>query len=1299
MSKYTAGTITVKPFGKQGEPGYLSLELPNNKYNAVELIGDAPIAASTEKSPLYGGFWARGKGTVRIRTVEAQGKGYKQLFSELFLITSQWQYYRTSPLELTEKARFAISVFGAVDIAFPEVAPLPDVDSSAEMVFYAPCDNGTPEALFSTGSAAFDGMPFFPSVPGICGNAIRIDRKCRLAPDGQLIYPLGFSYDFRGCPLDKNRGTVEFWFRPLPEMLEKQHWEGFPLFILGDTTWQWANSQDFNASISQKDGKLVLTLNEYVRVMDWPSGTRRKNPEASGFYTIEEPEAFVNQWHHVALTYDETQRVLYLDGQPRISFAALKKPAISSRIPKLAFTNGTLSHPAVITSDLDEIRIYRGVRYHGAFVPQKKSAEFQMVEEDTLSANNVLWTVAAPVLSEDKQQIQFALTRGKEKSLLAIAVGDGDSMIFSGRDALVGIRCDHAAPLENMAFDDMKTTGDTTACTLKNGDVDFSARIEKQNGCVRLVLTFKKNHGQWRAFLEPRISVINGGIPWKRCYDGMSAREILFPFTPFACRGLLSALPAVCAWNGQQGTALMLAPETLCGYLERGMTAPNEIALTARSVLDMGDELTLAFDIFPFDATYGENAAIDRYHELHPAFYRFDRNVNPKIYTGYIFFNVWNNAAYEKRKADFSYSELARRTGSFWAWFYYNAPSPGNWSTNAELLSKLEYINLPRVGNDVYHKNFIEARNQEQKELKEKGIASALYFYNWADSRYARYFSDSCMDARDTYSGIASWPQYWGRHAIDVPMMPSGTRYGQWLRQQLSEMMANYPHCDMFAYDLCGYWYTFRKPTTLGGLRAFDEDGVYAENVTAIALLLDEFRQKKSATGYRPGFVANADIGYTGFQSIARVESCIHEQQSLLTLQFRQGRQRQTRLMGEKPTAYGMMPPLNGNFFDDEDPRLLRYAAVALHHYHLLCGMLWNIRPDCEIAGVRETMEALDELCRIQKLGYRQTTGLTTPETLLGVRYGEIRRGAMPIVNMGPFPQKEKIAFNAGFFKETPLMGIAGRTTTVRDCEVLVEVEPLSWSALESFASIPGNVALEYTSEVKRLPGHLLFNVTFASDASLRGLRVRILENERCTLRFNGKKVAPADLDKVSPGDQMQLEFSDIRYSSSAEALAKLPVWEKDNGCLRISCDDFPEARSAAMRIAEFFNFVASNHHWKAQTKIVKADEPADISVRIIEGRNQMSSGKAGIVLQSTAAQMSSLTEEYLRILDKKYPWYGPFGTQMPTKFLDYAATVEQKRFLERGGLINGNPASVVQSAENFRNFLKEKQVDVRGGF
>jgi len=1273
----------------------LRCELEKNIYNAVKLVTGMKIPTAKLRSPHYAGFWAKGAGTVHCELVTVNGKNIPL---ESIHTVDKWHFYRVGKLpEISDAETFelAFAIYGDVTLAYPEISPLPEVDPAAQLVFYAPFDNGRLEARYSVGNVFAMGLADAKKVPGIAGTAIRLDRKRYLGNNGALRYPFGFGYDFMDNVISKDAGTVEFFFRPLPEMLEKQEWGGFPLFYLGDTTWQWQDAQDFSLKMEYVNGKLQLILKECMRDFTYPdAGLLKPVRKNTAVYTIAEPEKFIGRFHHLAFTYDAKYRTVYLDGQPVIRIKALKTPAISSKVAKLLFAESNINHPARMSADLDELKIYRGVRYNRPFAPDASVPELRPVPAETKHGKKYSRQLRAgkAALSADRSALLIPLESDGEKYTLSLEIGDGYPLIFAARNGVTRMRAEHLPPLPPLPLELVEHGSGKTVLQLDNGVTAVLESRTDASGMLKLALKLQKSSGDWSAYLEPRFTLRRHGAPWQTGFDGLGEHPVLLPFTPFEFPGLMAALPLAMAYGKNSGMAFALAPESLCGFISRGMDAPDTLMLKLRTVLDEGVKAEFKFQCFAFDPRYGIDDGIDRYHRQNLEFFALDKRINPALYGNNGLEKVWDNPAYRQRAAEFSHREAMRLTRSSWCWFYHDGSSCGNWAVDNEVLKRYPPINLTYRGDMNFNHRTVASVAKNSEHLKSIGIAPSYYISSWAEKRLARHFPDSIIEPQESYNGVVSWPDYWKRGVTDQIMMPSGSSYGRYLRRQAKKLMEQYPGAALFSYDLCGYSYLSRKANTLGGLNAFDENGRYLPHVTALGVFLNDLRQMPNDSPYRCAAVGNSDFLLSSFNASFRTDNTLHEQQLVVTLQSWGVRKAQTRLNGEKPTVFMPMPKLDGNFAKKDDaPQISRYSSIYFHHAHILTGLLFNIRQCFQIAGVRESVQALDELLRIQSLGHRQSTGALTADPVELVRYGEPGRGTIAVINFHPFPRRAQITVESDYFGVTALLASAhGKVKVNRDGTLETGLIPaLSFAALDMPGTVPGVRELAYESVMERKIDSWTASFKFTAPADLRGAKFIPQPGETVTFAVNGKAVDVIP-EQLGTGDTLTVKMTKNVWLTPAAEIAALPLFEQNK--LLVSAE--PALETAAANLQEFFRFRLRKMRPALQTVSVS---PAAAKIILRSGGPGIALDGGKIVISGSKTEISKLVDEFLKLMETKYPYYGVFGTQQPTYPLDWAVTGMQRRFNVSAGLI-GKCQSVAKIAAEFMEYVKENKKNVQQG-
>ena len=1256
----TAGRLTVNSDS-------VELSFPDNTSGGVQFISRGHFTAPGRHMSIR----AKGNGTLHFY-FQPDSEAKLHSIGSYLVNTDQWHTFRSDAVKSPKSSyRLICSVYGKVELADAGLAEIPAVDPAAELVFYAPFEAGSANAVVSAGNTAPFGAVDFEAVPGICGQAIRISRNRRLQKNGLLRYPIGFGYEFMKNIISPDSGTIEFFFRPLPEMLQKQQWDGFPLFYLGDTSWQWLNSHDFDLTLKYRSGKLILTLNEHARNLLFPTDAPQNPPTRSGSCMIGDPEKFISNWHHLAFCYDEKERKVFLDGKPVISCKALKKPAVSSRIPQLLFANGHIANPAVMSSDLDELKIYRQVKYHCAFKPSHLPERFAPVPSEKNQPPRCLLKPGKPAMRNAGTEVVVPLKYGNNNYELLISFANGYPLVLHPKRNLTSVRVNNIPSLPRMVMEDLKLTDTGITGRFAKYGTSFAWNFREENGVVTAVLELNRTGGFWHAYLEPRIAVRRLAGPFSSAYDGWMTRQIRTPFLPFSFDDVMMALPLCAAWNGREGISIALTPDTLCGDLRRGMDDPETIFLKLRTAMKDVGKGKFTFEIAPFDSCYEEAEAIDAWHGRHRDYFGYNAAFDERCYGNITETLPWNTEAFRKRNSSFSYAEIARRSRAGWVWFYESGPSVGNWSADRELLDELPPINIPYGGDARQNLKWNKLRQQKIDAFEDAGVAAAPYISSWSERRTAGFFTDSVIDADESYNGIVFWPNYWKRGVVDQIMMPKFTSYGTFLRRQIDSLLKQHAEVNFFSYDLCGYDYRFRKSNSAGWLNAFDEGGAYLPHVTALGALLEELRHIKTADGHRITVTGNVDAARASFNTSSRIANTVHEQNYTETTQNWGKLRQQTRLHGERPTVFLPMPPVDGNFFGAEDPRLLRYSAIWLHHSHILLGALFNIRQNSEIFGVKESVDALDPLLRLQSLGYRQSPRAQITADLLIARYGELEQGAWAVVNFHPAAKLGVLTMDSKMFGRTPIPAIDGRSIEIGpENHVRCDLQPLSFFSVETLGSAPAGQQIHCTSTLKRDPDKVTWKLTFKQDTDLSGWRI-------CKAFGSLPK-------RAAKGQTLILVSADRRWSCTPDELQK--TVNGFSGNVIITVPSSKEGARAGRRIAEFFRFGSKINGKKC--KVAFADS-GNILLKTGEKESlALQNGK--VVITARPKEFRRMTDLLLANLEKMYPYYSVFGKQQPVKPLDWTQTGLQKKFYERSKVI-GRLRSTSEAAAEFRQYLQEK--------
>lgn len=1333
IAPYTAGRLELLPITlPDGTAGHaIHWELPENRWDLFDLICRQQIKAETlHTAPHYGGFWARGNGTLTMRFKEHSGTGSSVLTENAFLISPGWRFYRTAKAVIPKQktgswVTVQFQLYGEAEIAMPEIAPLPAVDRSAELTFYVPFDHGNPAARFSRGNVEALGYgEIMPGVQGVDGQpdgAMRFDRKRHFTPAGFLRFQMGLNYEGMRSVLDPDTGTLELWMRPLPEMAVFQKWEPFPIFNCGKHMSAWSkHTAPLELFIRRAaDKSLELVLAESNLTKEWPAHTRKATDSTRREYVhnLGDARQFVGKWHHIALTYDANGRAVFLNGKKVIAAPAMKKPALYYH-NTLQLAAGHIAGPSVISSDVDEFRIYRGVRYHCDFSPVRTALSFQPVaEEHAGSFAQTEIQVGKPSLNQEKNAFIFPVSRGTERYELRLSLGNGYPLLFSSKDAAMGILVPEHPAIPDLMVEKPQFSAEKVSGEITRRGTSYSWEVKKQGNGLAVTLNLDKQSGDWKAFVECRAALRNiGEKRWTHHFDGCGIRDILMPFRPFAFDEMILALPLSGAWNGSSGMCIALTPETIVSYVSRGMKSADTLELAVRSVLDNGDRMTIAFAVFPFSGKYGERALTDAYHARHPETFARSREVDPRLYGGASTFTPWQTQAYQTRKNEYSHQEINRRAGCSWHWLYKSGTSTGNWAPEMEILSELSMLNRYEVANADYHRTSNQRKVWSYEESSRKsGINQAPYISQWLEKRFVPYFRDSVFDDYETTSsGVEYINGFYWPPITDYIGLQSGTDFGRWLRRQLRGMLENFHGVNAFSHDeLVGDYY-FRKGTDLGGIRAFDENGAYVHNLAAMGKFCADITAMPNTTPYRTAIIGNARIQNSGFPAIFRMDNIIYErtmhqaQQDWTTLRLH------TRMMGEKPDSFWIegFTPIIGNYFhlEKDDLRLTKYLFTRYNQQQILLGMLFNVNMHFGVLGVKEAAENIRELRRVQDLGYRQVSAVTTAPDVLNARYGEAALGVLALVNPSFEERPGYGTADAEYLNAVPLLAENGRTLEVNLCSFRGKIQPHSWRLIEMTAAVKGTEALNYISTLKTALDGRNLQFRFRQPAFIPELVMGLLpqenlisaalNNQKLAFRIENGKAVFENL-KLAAGDVLSFQTSDRRWLSSAEKIADMPYLQ---GRKLAIVGKGKNAEYEAERLQEYFRFWTARQPAGQEFKApVFKDFPADartypVIVLFEDGPEGISLNGNVIMVRAKGHKLAELTDEFFRALDSRYKYLGVFGDQMPTKPWDFTTTREQRELQQKCGVIK-RLISVDEDVKGFRDWLRDSRTDLSQGF
>ncbi len=1295
--------------------------------------GMIPVERVATEGYLEARIRARGRGTVDLGVFE-YGQEYKTKGTGAYCgsaawstvtLSDEWQELRTGPFRYTPDAKvgavcFRLDIRGDAEIAEAFFGAVPPIDRRAALTFALPFE-GTMQAAYARGvTLPYENAYANATVDGVLGKAGRFDRKPGPHPDtGWYQFAIGGTYhDEANVP--REEGTIELWFRPHRDMLTTPAWRTYTL---------WAVNRTKGPTLSihpGEDGSLTLRYTETVLSFAYPSGERLSD-EKTAEAALSTGDAFFDAWHHLAFTYDAGRRQVFLDGQ-----RVIEMPAPQPRLPCMTAADLSIGWagrwaPFSSCADLDEFRIYDGVRYLDAFTPAPEALPVVPVApaaDATAAAPAAALSplaVDGPARVEDGRLV-LPLAAGAARLNLDVEVGDGLPFILSSRGLKLGRKdpVSEDPPIAALPWSAPELTASedgswAVRARLERYGVTVRCTLEPQGDRLRLSVSLKHDGEFWRAPLEVRVAVrARGDRRWSGAFDGTADRAVGAPFLPFHAEGLANIFPLAAAWGNGPGVAMAHDPSTILSYLRQGMPAADTLESAWRTVLDPGQESRIGLDVFTFDPRYGSDDAVARYHRRYPGTFQPDPQVDPRVYEGAAvglvstsFYMPYTHKP--EKKAVFSVQELCRRANAGWEWYYGTGTSAGNWSIEPFLLEALPDTKAkfgrgaPVADQKLWRLNKFDA-------MENKGIATGFYILTWMEQRYARYYHDAVIGPLDTDDGVSYLDNWWTSGIRDAITMPSWSRAGDLMRRQVRDILAGNPPVAAFCYDVFERDHRDRadRPDA-GGARAFDERGAFTAHLAGMGALCDDIRRQRNGAGRTPGIIGNSHAWLAGFPGLFRVDAIIFEGRPFEFVANEHLLRHDARFLGAKHRCMyqGGGNDLMGNYYPEVeklDPAAVRLDVVAVRMQCFLRGFLNNTWSSPGMTyGVKEIAEGQQDLARTLRCGYRFATAAAVTTPLRVARYGEPACGVFAVVNPTLTPVASSLRIDCDYLGAVPVLAVDGAESTAStgtgralSLESLA-LRGLDYRLVETVAAIEGVAAdggVRIEAGLSRTPDARTLRMTLQGAAGGPALlRLGLAPGEVLqTLTVNGQTVTPERDDAtrslaISGLDlagtvTVECRLHDPRWLSTAAEVTAFPFIDRARGPARVAYDDEAVVHEAR-RLAEYFQF------WTRNTPGV---EPVTMKPQLVKPGDAIPAGPAvrlalhppagretpvgilrdgdGLTLWATdAAALRLLLNDLFAALDKVYPYVGVIGNQNLISTYDECSTQEQRALLHHAGL------------------------------
>ncbi|MCE5240909.1 hypothetical protein LLH23_20795 [bacterium] len=364
------------------------------------------------------------------------------------------------------------------------------------------------------------------------------------------------------------------------------------------------------------------------------------------------------------------------------------------------------------------------------------------------------------------------------------------------------------------------------------------------------------NNGSENAWLLLRAyrAFRPSGANWKYFNGNFSAT----PRQP-AVRGLLPyTMPVVAAYDEAAGSGLGIEPLQIFSYLENGIIPPGRLEAGAptafyygvKLVVDPGRTETVQFVTFGFDARGGERAAVAAFQALYPAAFAPIPGGDPRLQTAG---EAGSAATWYKPSP-----EAIRRSMTRCDWCYAPVKIPGDWFGRPQFWDRYN----EDVTDEKRLKEYYGTLDHYHAFLKETfdrvsvdhGVAPYFYIINWAYYRLAEdEYRDAMVNDPQAQNRIGPWVTNKGP---DHRLFLWGNKAAAQFQQDLRDLWAAYP-LSGFGHDVTMGGVKYRGPAVAASPgRAWDDEGEYCDVSVCIAKTAD-FIHSLPPKQFRAGFWGN----------------------------------------------------------------------------------------------------------------------------------------------------------------------------------------------------------------------------------------------------------------------------------------------------------------------------------------------------------------------------------------------------------------------------------------------------------
>lgn len=502
-----------------------------------------------------------------------------------------------------------------------------------------------------------------------------------------------------------DQGTLEFWFQVASDK-EKPNLIGRDLlFFYWYQPLRPQIAADFPETglpqleemrVAREMGKM-RHIQPYIRLaqnrLAWQLVTRG-GEVIEGDIRFKDVKGFAkilntNDWHHFAMTWDDRELVIYLDGRPMAAYNIEGQHG-------LALTSINQRPIAINNVVLDEFRISSVVRYKGSFEPRWREGvrpqyAFTGMEGITVAAGKAGERTLSTVFTTASADETVAFSWGDHRLVFDRKTGylvdrQGEEVVAEGMRLWNGVEREPLTDVEKVEWNSTGPDVLEFSQYYPNGLVLEHQLHTGKHGELLWDVAFI-NQGDEQLWLEALMGI---PAPWEKVdayFDGSwEQTDLRFPRRRDE---YVYTLPFAAIASGEESLGVGIDPHIGLSSLVSEYVPTKEggvLRQGTRVVLDPGQRYELPFRLVDAKGKFGVKDALVAYHELSPDLYRLREDVP-----------VYSYMPVSQHFLRYSIPDLARKLyiGSQWGHGPYHTKgdymgTPKYWN-NPKLLGRVDY--------------------------------------------------------------------------------------------------------------------------------------------------------------------------------------------------------------------------------------------------------------------------------------------------------------------------------------------------------------------------------------------------------------------------------------------------------------------------------------------------------------------------------------------------------------------------------------------------------------------------------